>query len=170
MSYTLSAQKFITREGKVSFYSSTPLEKIEAHNFKGSSVLDMETGRVEFAVLVKAFLFEKALMQEHFNENYMESDKYPKALVKGNIMGFEQIKLDENKSFTCPFEGELKMHGVSRPISSDLIINVVDGKLDIKTNFNVAVADYNIKIPNIVRDKIAKNVEIEVDAHYTLFQ
>ena len=75
----LSAQKFFTREGKISFYSDAPMEKIEAHNQQATSVIDIESGRMEFAVLIKAFQFEKALMQEHFNENYMESSKYPKA-------------------------------------------------------------------------------------------
>ena len=84
-SSALLGQKYFTKDGKVSFYSDALMEKIEAHNTKAASVIDAENGQMEFAVLIKAFQFEKALMQEHFNENYMESSTYPKASFKGKI-------------------------------------------------------------------------------------
>ena len=87
----LSAQKYFTRGGNVSFNSDTPLEKIEAINSNAACVLDTETGKLQFSVLIKAFTFEKALMQEHFNENYMESTKFPKSTFKGEIENFRDV-------------------------------------------------------------------------------
>ena len=80
------AQKYFTRNGNISFHSDTPMEKIEGHNKNSTAVIDAESGKLEFAVLIKAFHFEKALMEEHFNENYMESNKFPKASFKGQIL------------------------------------------------------------------------------------
>ena len=85
------AQKYFTRSGKISFYSDTPMEKIEAKNGSATSVLDTESGKMEFAVLIKGFQFAKSLMQDHFNENYMESSKYPKALFKGEISNIDDV-------------------------------------------------------------------------------
>src|SRR5690606_25912300 len=88
----LNAQgKYFTKEGKISFSSDAPMEKIEAHNRKANSVIDAASGKMEWSVLIKAFQFEKALMQEHFNENYMESDKFPKAVFKGVIQQHDKI-------------------------------------------------------------------------------
>src|SRR4051794_12837879 len=87
------AQKFYTKSGKISFNASSPLEKIEAVNDKATVVLDVSNGAMEVAVLMKAFAFEKALMQDHFNENYVESDKYPKATFKGTVVNISSVSL-----------------------------------------------------------------------------
>ena len=89
---SLSAQKYFTRDGMISFTASSPLEKIDATNKGATAVIDAASGALEFAVLIKGFIFEKALMQEHFNENYLESGKYPKATFKGKIADAEYIK------------------------------------------------------------------------------
>ncbi|HKK88821.1 MAG TPA: hypothetical protein VJ917_08220 [Saprospiraceae bacterium] len=92
----LSAQKYFTRSGDISFFSQTPMENIEAHNYKATCVIDTETSRIQWAVLIKAFQFEKALMQEHFNENYMESSKYPKSTFEGALPGLSDLDLSKD--------------------------------------------------------------------------
>ncbi|MEK7253941.1 MAG: YceI family protein, partial [Bacteroidota bacterium] len=92
----IQAQKYFTREGKITFVSDAAMEKIEAVTNSATSVIDMATGAVEFAVLIKGFQFKKALMQEHFNENYMESSKFPKATFKGKIDNFSSVNLKKD--------------------------------------------------------------------------
>ena len=159
---TTFAQKYFTKEGEISFYSEAPMEKIEAINKRVTAVLDSESGAIEFALLIKGFQFEKALMQEHFNENYMESDKFPKALFKGKITNLNEVKLDENGSYKAQVSGELTLHGVTKQIETEATIDVTAEGIDANTKFVVACADYEIKIPNVVADNIAKEVEVNV--------
>ncbi|RMG85234.1 MAG: YceI family protein [Bacteroidetes bacterium] len=163
------AQKYFTREGDIRFISDTPLEKIEGENTNATSVFDAETGRLEFAVLVKAFHFEKALMQEHFNENYMESSTYPKATFKGRIQNFDQVNLDADEPQKVTVTGDLTIHGVTRPVTTEAVLRKEGDNIRGRAVFTVAVADYGIEIAKIVRDKIAKEVEIHVDVLYQPF-
>ncbi len=165
-SCSLSAQKHFTRDGKISFFSDAPLEKIEAHNSKATSVIDAQSGKIEFAVLIKAFHFEKALMQEHFNENYMESGKYPKATFKGAIQNIENIQLSEDGSYTAQVAGDMTIHGVTNKLETPATFVVKDGNISATASFNIAVADYKIAIPAIVRDNIAKTVQLNVEVQY----
>lgn len=162
----LLAQKYLTRNGHISFFSSTPIEDIEAHNYQASSIIDTETGDIAFTLLIKGFQFEKALMQEHFNEKYMESDKFPKATFKGTITNIEEVNLNEPGTYTVTVSGELTIHGVTKEVTSQATITHKEGKLIAKATFPVTVADYNITIPSVVRDNIAKVVEVSVDATY----
>lgn len=163
---TLSAQKYFTRTGQVDFLSEAPMEKIEAKNSKATSVLDIETGRLEFAVLVKAFQFEKALMQEHFNENYMESSKFPKATFKGEIADNAAVKYNQDGSYPVKVKGEMTIHGVTQAITAPGVIQVKGGQISAEADFTVLVADYKIEIPALVRDNIAKEVKIAVRTVY----
>lgn len=163
---TVQAQKYVTRQGKVSFSSDAPLEKIEAHNSTATSVLDTETGAMEFAVLIKAFQFEKALMQEHFNENYMESSKFPKATFKGTIENWKKEMLQKGSSVPVTVKGEITIHGVTKPLTTTGTLNLSDKTLQATSTFTLAVADFNIKIPSMVRDNIAKEVKVLVDIKY----
>ncbi len=166
ISTNIQAQKYFTREGKVSFFSEAPLEKIEARNSKATSVMDISTGRMEFAILIKAFQFEKALMQEHFNENYMESNKYPKATFKGNIANFETVDLSKDGGYEVTVKGDLTIHGETKSIEAPGKIIVKDGQITANSSFEVAVADYKIEIPGIVKDNIAKTVRIDISVNY----
>ncbi len=166
----LQAQKHFTRTGKITFSSEAPLEKIEASNQKATSIIDLETGKMEFAVLIKAFQFEKALMQEHFNENYMESDKFPKAIFKGAIADLTKIDFSKDGDYPTKVKGKLTIHGESNEIEVDGTINIKDGKISASSNFEVAVADYKIKVPAVVKDNIAKTVQISVNMNYELFK
>ena len=166
VSMQVSAQKYFTRDGKITFSSDAPMEKIEAVNNKVSSVFDTQTGDVEFAVLIKSFHFEKALMQEHFNENYMESSKYPKATFKGKISNLSSINLKVNGDYRAAVQGDLTIHGVTKPVQADAVLKVSNGIIHATSTFQVAVADYNIEIPKVVRENIAKIVQINIDVDY----
>jgi len=158
----LEAQKYFTRDGKITFSSDTPIEKIEAHNQKATCVLNAADGRMEFAVLIKAFQFEKALMQEHFNENYMESGTYPKAVFKGQISDIEAVDFSKDGTYEVTVAGEMTIHGLKQPVSTAGTLVVKDGKLSAEATFEVKPEDYGIKIPSVVRKNIAEIVQVMV--------
>ena len=158
-----SGQKFFTKDGTVTFESDAPLERIEAVNDKALCVWDTETGAVQVSVLMKSFRFEKALMQEHFNENYVESEKYPKAIFKGSVTNMDNVNPNADGNYTANVEGELTMHGVTNPVSTDVNIVVSGGEVKGLTTFELEVADYEIEIPKLVKDNIAKVVKVMVD-------
>ena len=103
-------------------------------------------------------------MQEHFNENYMESNKYPNATFKGQIENYKKIDPTKNGKATVKIKGDLTIHGVTKPIVTDAEINVVNGKIDADAQFNIAVADYNISVPALVKNQIAKSILVKVDS------
>ena len=164
---TVNAQgKYFTRNGYIKFYSHAPMEDIEAHNRQVTSFLDTDNGELVFSVLMKSFQFEKALMQEHFNENYVESDKYPKATFKGKILNPESVDFKKDGVYTVKVEGDMTIHGVTNKVTTDGTITVKGGKVMANAKFPIAVADYKIEIPAVVRDNIAKEVEVTVDMTY----
>ncbi len=160
----MSAQKkFFTRTGKVVFFSKAPLENIEAVNKQASCIYDATANKIVAKVLIKAFEFDKALMQKHFNENYLESDKYPKASFKGKIKDAENINFDTNWNRNLQFEGDLTIHGVTKSIESPFEISMKNGQMKISCIFYVAIKDYEIKIPSTVINNIAEKVKIIVN-------
>jgi polyisoprenoid-binding protein YceI len=166
---SVQAQKYFTRSGKITFFSDAALEKIEAHNSTATSVIDLETGRVEFAALIKAFQFEKALMQEHFNENYMESDKFPKATFKGALADASKVNFKKDGTYNVTLKGSMTIHGVSKEIEVPGTFVIQNGKIKGTSTFNVRVADYNIEIPSVVVQNIADEVKVSVDMDYEIF-
>ncbi|MAY84119.1 MAG: polyisoprenoid-binding protein [Flavobacteriales bacterium] len=160
-----NAQKYMTQNGTIQFFSETPVENIEAVNNQVSSVIDMETGNLVFKLLMKAFTFEKALMQEHFNEKYVESEKFPRSTFKGQIKDFDKSKYTEGKHEVIVV-GELTIHGVTQKVEAPGTIEIKGDQLIVNSTFTVEVADYEIKIPSTVSDNIAKTIEIQVEAEY----
>jgi len=152
---------YFTRSGTISFYSSAILEDIEAINDQVTCVLDLETGEVAFRVPIRGFTFKNALMQEHFNENYLESEKYPYASFKGNIDAWDSINLS-NEPQKVTLTGMMNIHGVSREVKDTGMISKIDAQIRGNAKFKIIVADYEIKIPKIVRNNIAKSVDITV--------
>jgi hypothetical protein len=150
-------QKYFSKTGKITFYSKAPLETIEAHNSSATTVIDLSTGNLEWAVLIKGFTFEKALMQEHFNENYMESSIYPKAKFKGKIDNYTSLNLTKEGAYAVSVSGQLEIHGVSQPVTTQGTITVKGGQITAKSNFSIALADYGIEIPKLVEDNISKS-------------
>lgn len=157
----LNAQgKFFSKTALVNFNASTPLEDIDAQTNTGTIVLDAQTGKLESSVLVKAFQFKRALMQEHFNENYMESSKFPKAVFKGEITNLADVNFTKDGTYKTKVKGTLEMHGVKKDITTDGTITVAGKNVKVNSAFMVAPADYGIKIPSVVADKIAKEVKV----------
>ena len=161
-SMSLSAQKHFTKDGSIRFYSTTKVENIEATNNKATGVLDAATGDMEWSVLVKGFVFEKALMEEHFNENYMESGTFPKAGFKGKIENIASLKLSNDGVYPVKATGDMTMHGVTKKITVDATITVSGGKISTASKFYVNPKDYNITIPSPVQGKISDKIEITV--------
>ena len=160
----LQAQdKFFTKTGKIEFSSKAPMEDIEAKNKTLAGLLDTKTGMLQFTVLMKGFEFPKALMQEHFNENYIESDKYPRADFKGSITNNKDINYAVDGTYPAEVTGKLTLHGVTRDIKTKGIVKVENGKLQTNASFNVLLSDYQIKIPSVVKDKLSNNIKVMVD-------
>ncbi len=164
--FTVQAQKYFTKTGHIWFHSEAPLETIEAHNYQSTGILDSKTGEMVFKVMMTGFQFEKALMQQHFNEKYVESDKFPESTFKGKITNFENIDFSENGTYATQVEGQLTIHGVTQPVKTAGTVEVKSGKILAKSTFQVAVEDYKIKIPAGVKDNIAKILDIHVDITY----
>jgi len=165
---TVNAQKYITRTGYIRFFSTTSVEDIEAKNYQFTSILDAATGELVFKGLMKSFQFPKALMQEHFNEKYVESDKYPNAEFKGKIKDFKSEILKVGKVVEVMVEGDLTMHGVTKKVSEKGTVELkADGKVVAKSQFKVKPEDYSIKIPSLVRNSIAEVLDIFVDIEYS---
>ena len=161
--------KYIDKNTEVSFFSHTPVEDIEAKNTSAVSVMDAESGAVEFSVLIKAFTFERALMQEHFNENYMESEKFPKATFKGTIKNIGDVNFKADGSYTVALAGTMTIHGVSKEMTAVGTIKVNGSAIEAVSTFVVKPEDYKIEIPGVVKDKIAKEMQVKVDADYTVY-
>jgi polyisoprenoid-binding protein YceI len=157
------AQKYITKTGYIKFYSDSPLEKIEGHNRQVNSALDIATGGFVFKVLMKSVEFEKALMQEHFNENYVESDKYPSATFVGKVTNIKDVNISKDGIYDANVEGKLTIHGITKDIKEKGTFEMKQGKLTGKSKFNIAVADYKITIPGNVGNNISKTIEVTID-------
>jgi len=154
----LSAQdKFLTKEGYVSFFSHSLVEDIKADNNQVLSVIDTVTGKIAIQMLMRSFMFKKALMQEHFNENYVESYKYPKATFSGEILNFDELSEENN---VTEIVGTLTVHGEEKEISTKVIVEIAEGGILLKGDFYVDVADFKIKIPSIVANNIAKTIKV----------
>lgn len=163
---SLSAQeKYYTKTGYIDFYSEAPLENITAINENVAAFIDVPSGEVQFAVLMKSFEFKKALMQEHFNENYVESHKFPKATFKGDIGNYDPQMLLEPGNHKVKVSGNLTIHGVTNPLETVVTLKSKNDSINGKTSFIVEPEDFNIKIPKAVRDNIAKEIEVNVNVN-----
>lgn len=167
MDFYASAQKVYTKNGGVSFFSKAPLENISAENNQVMSVLNQQTGDLQFSVIIKSFKFKKALMEEHFNENYLESNKYPKASFKGVIADINKVDFLKDGVYPVTVSGELNMHGISNKVSASGTIAIKNGTANGSSKFNIKLADYNIAIPKLVKDNISETIEISVNCDYT---
>jgi hypothetical protein len=156
---------YSTKEGSITFFSSAPLEDIEAKNSKAISLLNTRNNEIAVRVPIKQFQFRNKLMQEHFNENYMESEKYPHATFKGKIN--ETIDFQKSGTYQVTSTGILNIHGVNqqRTLKGKLIINGSGMTLD--TQFDVLLVDHKIRIPKIVFNKIAEKIAVTTRFDYS---
>ncbi len=127
----------------------------------------VQSGGLGFSVLMTSFKFEKALMQEHFNENYVESEKYPKSKFKGKITNLADINFKKDGEYTGKISGDLTIKDVTKKVTTACDFTIKDGAITGKTTFNVKPQDYNIEIPGVVKDKIANEIKVTVTADYT---
>ncbi|RYY62441.1 MAG: YceI family protein [Chitinophagaceae bacterium] len=162
----LCAQKVYTKNGKISFFSKSSVENISADNNGVVSVLDEATGELQFSVLMKGFHFKKSLMEEHFNENYVESDKFPKAIFKGRITDLSKVNFGTDGSYEVTVSGDMSLHGVTKTLTQPGTIQVKGGVVTAVSTITIRLADYNISIPAVVKSNIAPVVDVTVDCIY----
>lgn len=147
--FTSTAQQYLTREGKITFDAGSPIEDIMATSESASAVYDASTGALGVQVLMTSFNFKRALMQEHFNENYVESESFPKAMFRGNFKEGRAI-------------GQLTIHGVTKDIDVPAELKITDDVAELIASFPITIADFGVDIPSAVADKIDKQAKTEV--------
>lgn len=161
-STSMFAQIFMAKTCEVSFFSASPLENIEAINKASKPLINTSTNDVQIKIVNTAFIFEKPLMQEHFNENYMESDKYPNTIFKGKIN--EKIDWTKDGENKVTVTGKMSMHGVDKDITIEGLVTIKGEEITIVTKFKVQVADYKIKVPSLYVQNIAEVVDVKLHA------
>ena len=142
---TLQAQKlYSTKSGKISFESKAALEDIEAINSEVESKLLSSNGQIVFALLIKGFQFENQTMEDHFNEDYMESSKFPRADFKGSITNIKEINFAKDGTYPTKVKGKLTIHGVTKEVTTEGTITVKSGKAAANSKFDIKLKDYKI--------------------------
>lgn len=162
-STSMFAQIFMAKTCEVSFFSASPLENIEAINKASKPLINTSTNDIQVKIVNTAFIFEKPLMQEHFNENYMESEKFPNTIFKGKIN--EKVDWTKEGEQTVTITGKMSIHGVDKDVTIPGTISINKaGEIMISTKFKVHVADYNIKVPSLYVQNIAEDVDVKLNA------
>lgn len=149
---------------EISFYSSTPLEDITANSQKGMSAINLNTKQIYVKVHNTSFEFKAKLMQEHFNENYIESDKFPYSEFTGKVI--DEVDLTKSGIYHVTIEGKLSLHGITKSYKTKAIITNDNGKITSSSNIKVKLNDHNIKVPSLVFEKIAEEIDIKILATY----
>jgi hypothetical protein len=169
-SLTASSQnRYFTKTGHIDFFSHTSVEDIKGVNDQVTSFLDISTGDMVFSVLNRSFQFAKPLMQEHFNENYMESEKFPKSSFEGKITDLKAIDFTKSGKYPVKVTGKLTVHGVVKDVSADGTFRVDKDKISGESVFPINPEDYGIKIPNVVRQNLAESMRVTVQMNYQLY-
>lgn len=158
------AQRFVCRTSRISFSAGTDIERIEPFSNEGACVFDVGSGLLTLQVLVRSFKFEKALMQDHFNENYLESNKFPKAIFKGRVINMNDIHFEKQGTYPAEVEGELTIHGVTKELNLTVYISVGAGKIGAQADFDVIPTEYGVNIPSVVSSKILNKLPVKVHA------
>lgn len=157
----------LTRNGKISFFSHTNIEDIDAVNNEVTSTINKKTGALQFLVLIKGFQFKKAAMQQHFNSSdYMNSDKFPKADFKGTITDLSKVNFTRDGTYPVVVEGSLTIHGVTNKVTATGSVTVKEGKLSTYAKFPVKLADYKVNVPAFTASKVAQVVDVTVSCTY----
>ncbi|CAN1562932.1 Lipid/polyisoprenoid-binding, YceI-like [Flavobacteriaceae bacterium] len=157
------AQRMLTRSGEIKFDASMPnLVEIAGKSNTVSAILDEATGNFATSAIIKSFRFKSPLMEEHFNENYLESSKFPNSTFKGKIAGFDAKKLSATKT-AYDIEGDLNLHGVTKKIKTKIYLSLDGAKVVATGNFSVHAQDYKIEIPSLVKEKFAEQIKVSFD-------
>ncbi len=163
-------QLYYTTAGHIRFFSSAPLEDIEAHNRSVSSFIDLKSGKVVAKVPIRKFDFPNDLMEEHFNERFLHSDRYPNAEFRGKLVNRADIDPQASTPQKAVIEGQLTIHGVTKPYRIQGTLQREGDGYRARARFKVRLADHHIEIPAIVSQKIAEEVDVFVDFHYKPFK
>lgn len=157
------AQRYKAYDGHISFFSEAPIEDIQANNSKVSSIFVPSEGTIAFSVVIKDFQFPKKLMQEHFNDKYLESERFPRSTFTGRITGFSP---STSGLQSVRAKGQLSIHGITRDIDVPGTIQVRDDALLMKSKFKIVLADYGVEIPKLLWKNISDQVEVTIDLTY----
>lgn len=168
MTFATFAQKQVSQKTHIKFFSTTPIEDIEANNYASTGVVNTETGDVVFSVPMQSFEFEKSLMQKHFNsKKFLHTKANPKAKLVGKITNLDAVNFSKDGDYTVDVKGDLTINGVTNPINEKVSFEITKGKMSLKSTFNVTLADYDIVFKRGKPSKnIAKTVEVSVVAEY----
>ena len=166
---TKAQDRFITKTGQVWFHSKTRIKEIEAYSKQVTSVLDTKTGDVFMSGFLMDFKFDNQLIEEHFNENYVESAKFPKVKFKGKMQDISIIDFSKNATYKRRVIGVVEMHGKSVNINKEVKAVVKDGKIKVNVFFTITTEDFAINIPEILLDKLHKNIDINIEFIYVPF-
>ena len=153
---------YVADSCKIMFFSATPVENIVATNKTSRPVLNTATGEIQIKIAIKAFVFPQPLMQEHFNENYMESDKFPNSIFKGKIN--EKVDYTKDGDTEVTVTGKMEVHGVTKDATIKGTLSVKGQQILVQTSFPIHIADYNIKVPGVNSGKIAEDVLVKMNA------
>ncbi len=164
---TINAQKYQTKTGTIKFLSKTPVEDIKAENRKVVSALDATTGDMAFSLLMKGFDFPNQVMEDHFNESYAESTKFPKASFKGKITDVKKIDFTKDGTYTAEVTGKLTIKDVTKDIKTTATFVVKGGKLTATAKIDIKPKDYNFKIPATAEKSIAETLSVDIIMDYT---
>ncbi len=167
MLLNIKAQQYMTKTGTVKFFSHTPLEDIKAENRKVVSVLDSKTGAMEFFMLMKGFDFANDLMEQHFNESYAESSKFPKAGFSGKITDISKVDFTKDGTYKADYTGKLTLKDVTKDISGTATFVVKGGKITATSKLKIKPKDYNFVIPATSVTKIAEEIDVDIIMDYT---
>jgi len=165
-----SQSTYFTRSGHIYFISHTDVIDIDADNHQVASFLDIESGKIQFAVLIKSFEFSLATAKEHFNESYMESDKFPKATFKGEVLNIDSINLNKNGICSVRVKGDITIKGITKNIEVPGKFIIENGQINAISEFELSISDFNISVPRIVENRVAKIVQLRVSMNYTLYK
>lgn len=162
-----AAQKYISEKSFVSFFSDASIEDIKAENTKSTSLLDLASQDIAFSMLIAEFKFDKKLMQQHFNEKYLESEKYPKSTFAGKVFGFSAGATGQQN---VTVKGKLTIHGVAREVEVPGTMQMANGQIMADAKFSVKLEDYNVPRPQILWKNIAEQVEVTVSFTYKPYE
>ena len=164
---TAKTQTYLTRNGNISFFSHTPLEDIKAQNNEAVSVLNASTGEIELKIAIKSFHFAKTAMEQHFNDDdYMASEKYPKAGFKGNISNLSAVNFSQNGTYNISVDGNLTVRDVTKPVTASGTITVNNGTVTAQSTFTINRKDYHVIGESFLQQRIAEQIEITVNCQY----
>jgi hypothetical protein len=165
--YAQGSNKVISRQGQVSFFSYTSVENIEASNNQALSIIDKESGEIAVRILLRAFVFKKALMEEHFNESYVESDLYPELIFNGKLIGYDASNLEESPRF---IKGTMDFHGVEKEVEIKTSVETNNKNMVLSGDFVVAIDDFNIKVPPLLVPNISKEIQVKFRFEYSSYE